>query len=132
MSDPGNPPETEKGKSRELTFAEAAKRVQRTVVELVDGKGEDGMPAKQPREKHAAVQAGEVLVFKAYGGACRYLRADQQRSVARAVPLRERVGYLQRPRRDRTGREALSIRPALALGQAPGGGVDGMVGMLIE
>ena len=41
MSAPKNPPEAEKSKSRELTFAEAARRVQRTVVELVDGKGED-------------------------------------------------------------------------------------------
>ena len=61
------PPENEKGKSRELTFAEAAKRVQRTVVELVDGKGDDGKPAKQPREKRVAVKAEEVLAFKDYG-----------------------------------------------------------------
>lgn len=67
MSDPKNPPETDKGKSRELTFAEAAKRVQRTVVELVDGKGDDAKAAKQPREKRVAVKAEEVLAFKDYG-----------------------------------------------------------------
>ena len=61
------PPENEKGKSRELTFAEAAKRVQRTVVELVDGKGEEGKAAKVPREKRVAVKADEVLAFKDYG-----------------------------------------------------------------
>lgn len=67
MSDPKNPPETDKGKSRELTFAEAAKRVQRTVVELVDGKGDDAKAAKVPREKRVAVKAEEVLAFKDYG-----------------------------------------------------------------
>ena len=67
MSDPQNPPEADKGKSRELTFAEAAKRVQRTVVELVDGKGEEGKAAKVPREKRVAVKADEVLAFKDYG-----------------------------------------------------------------
>ena len=61
------PPEGNEAKSRELTFAEAAKRVQRKVVELVDGKGEDGKPAKQPREKRVAVKAEEVLAFKDYG-----------------------------------------------------------------
>lgn len=60
------PPENDKGKSRELTSAEAAKRVQRTVVELVDGK-DDGKPAKVPREKRVAVKAEEVLAFKDYG-----------------------------------------------------------------
>ena len=67
MSDPQNPPDADKGKSKELTSAEAAKRVQRTVVELVDGKGEEGKAAKQPREKRVAVKADEVLAFKDYG-----------------------------------------------------------------
>ncbi len=67
MSDPKNPPETDKGKSRELTFAEAAKLVQRKVVELVDGKGDDAKAAKVPREKRVAVKAEEVLAFKDYG-----------------------------------------------------------------
>lgn len=67
MSDPQNPPENDKGKSKELTSAEAAKRVQRTVVELVDGKGEEGKAAKVPREKRVAVKADEVLAFKDYG-----------------------------------------------------------------
>ena len=67
MPDTKNPPEAEKGKSRELTFAEAAKLVQRKVVELVDGKGEEGKAAKVPREKRVAVKADEVLAFKDYG-----------------------------------------------------------------
>ena len=67
MPDPKNPPEADKAKSRELTSAEAAKRVQRTVVELVDGKGEEGKAAKVPREKRVAVKAEEVLSFKDYG-----------------------------------------------------------------
>ena len=67
MSDPQKPPDADKGKSRELTFAEAAKRVQRKVVELVDGKGDDAKAAKVPREKRVAVKAEEVLAFKDYG-----------------------------------------------------------------
>ena len=60
-------PENDKGKSKELTSAEAAKRVQRTVVELVDGKGDDAKAAKVPREKRVAVKAEEVLSFRDYG-----------------------------------------------------------------
>ena len=67
MPDTKNPPEADKGKSRELTFAEAAKRVQRKVVELVDGKGDDAKAAKVPREKRVAVKAEEILAFKDYG-----------------------------------------------------------------
>ena len=64
---PTPPPENDKGKSIELTSAEAAKRVQRKVVELVDGKGDDAKAAKVPREKRVAVKAEEVLSFKDYG-----------------------------------------------------------------
>ena len=64
---PTQTPENDKGKSKELTFAEAAKLVQRKVVELVDGKGADNKPAKVPREKRVAVKAEEVLAFKDYG-----------------------------------------------------------------
>lgn len=66
MPDPKNPPETDKAKSRELTSAEAAKLVQRKVVELVDGKGADNKPAKVPRERRVAVKADEVLSFRDY------------------------------------------------------------------
>lgn len=66
MPDPKNPPEADKAKSRELTFAEAAKLVQRKVVELVDGKGADNKPAKVPREKRVPVKADEVLSFRDY------------------------------------------------------------------
>lgn len=67
MPEPKNLPEADKAKSRELTSAEAAKLVQRTVVELVDGKGEDGKPAKVRREKRVPVKADEVLSFRDYG-----------------------------------------------------------------
>lgn len=67
MSDPKNPPEADKGKSRELTFAEVAKLVRRKVVELVDGKGDDAKAAKVPREKREPVKPEEVLAFKDYG-----------------------------------------------------------------
>ena len=60
---PTQTPENDKGKSKELTFAEAAKRVKRTVTELVEGK--DG--AKVPRAKKVAVEASEVLSFRDYG-----------------------------------------------------------------
>ena len=61
MSDPnakGPAAETKK-----MTAAEAAKRVKRTVTELVEGK--DG--AKVPRAKKVAVEASEVLSFRDYG-----------------------------------------------------------------
>ena len=52
---------------KQLTAAEAAKRVKRTVIEMVDGKGEDGKPAKVAREKEVAISAAEVLSFRDYG-----------------------------------------------------------------
>lgn len=65
MADPKNP-------EKQLMAAEAAKRVKRTVIELVDGKGEDGKgedgkPAKVARAKDVAVDAREVLSFADYG-----------------------------------------------------------------
>ena len=84
MSDPQNPPDADKGKSRELTFAEAAKRVQRKVVELVDGKGEDGKPAKVPREKRVAVKAEEILAFKDYGTHVVVVTRDGQKFTGQA------------------------------------------------
>ena len=57
----------DKAKSQEQTFAEAAKRVQRKVVEFADVKGEDGKPAKAPREKRIPVKADEVLAVRDYG-----------------------------------------------------------------
>lgn len=47
-----------KSQSKELTAADAAKRVKRTVTELVDGKA---------RSKEVAVAAAEVLAFRDYG-----------------------------------------------------------------
>ena len=49
--------------TKKMTAAEAAKRVKRTVTELVEGK--DG--AKVPRAKKVAVEASEVLSFRDYG-----------------------------------------------------------------
>jgi len=61
MTDPTkNPPET-----KQMTAADAAKRVKRTVFELVDGKdGKDG--AKVPRAKQVPVSDKEVLSFRDY------------------------------------------------------------------
>ena len=61
MSDPNaKDPAAE---TKKMTAAEAAKRVKRTVTELVEGK--DG--AKVLRAKKVAVEASEVLSFRDYG-----------------------------------------------------------------
>ena len=61
MSDPNaKDPAAE---TKKMTAAEAAKRVKRTVTELVEGK--DG--AKVPRARKVAVEAPEVLSFRDYG-----------------------------------------------------------------
>lgn len=65
MADPKTP-DSEKP-TKQLTAADAAKRVKRTVVELVDGKAEDDKPAKVQRSKEVGVGADEVLSFKDYG-----------------------------------------------------------------
>lgn len=62
MSDDKNPTA-----AKQLTAAEAAKRVKRTVTELVDGKVEGGKPTKVARQKEVAVAAAEVLAFRDYG-----------------------------------------------------------------
>lgn len=59
------PPEAAEPKT--MTAAEAAKRVQRKVVERVEAKGEDGKPVAQVREKRVPVKADEVLSFRDYG-----------------------------------------------------------------
>ena len=61
MSDPNAQDPT--AETKQMTAAEAAKRVKRTIPELVDGK--DG--AKVPRAKKVAVEASEVLSFRDYG-----------------------------------------------------------------
>ncbi|MGY8541103.1 hypothetical protein QRO10_24715 [Paracidovorax citrulli] len=66
MSDTKSPAE-QPAALKELTSAEAAKRVQRKVVERVEAKGEDGKPVAQVREKRVAVKADEVLSFRDYG-----------------------------------------------------------------
>ena len=53
--------------AKPLTAAEAAKRVKRTVIEMVDGKDEASKAIKVPREKKVAVEATEVIAFKDYG-----------------------------------------------------------------
>lgn len=60
------PPEGD-SKGKQLTAAEAAKRVKRTVTEVVDGKDEAGNPVKVARAKEVPVQASEVLSFRDYG-----------------------------------------------------------------
>ncbi len=52
---------------KQMTAAEAAKKVRRTVTELVDGKDGAGNPAKVVRAKTVALDAAEVLTFRDYG-----------------------------------------------------------------
>lgn len=52
-------------KAQQLTAAEAAKRVTRTVYEQVDGKA-GGKTVKTLRPKLVAVQEAEVLAFRDY------------------------------------------------------------------
>ncbi|WP_293222305.1 hypothetical protein [Ottowia sp.] len=58
---------SEADKVKQMTAAEAAKRVKRTVTELVDGKDEDGEPVRTTRTKKVAVAAEEVLAWRDYG-----------------------------------------------------------------
>lgn len=71
--------DNEKSPTKQLTAAEAAKRVKRTIVEMVDGKGEDGKPTKLAREKKVAVDASEVLSFKDYGAHVVVVTKDGQK-----------------------------------------------------
>ena len=52
--------------TKELTAAEAAKRVKRTVVEYEDGKGKDGKPIKVAKPKQISISSDEVLAFRDY------------------------------------------------------------------
>lgn len=49
--------------AKQMTAAEAAKRVKRTVIEMVDGKN----GTKVPRAKQVAVSDEEVLSFRDHG-----------------------------------------------------------------
>ena len=75
MADPKNPDKT-------LTAAEAARRVQRTVTELVEGKEKDGTPVKVARSKQVAVKAEEVLSFRDYGTHVVVVTTDGQKLVS--------------------------------------------------
>lgn len=64
MSDPKN---SDADSSKQLTAAEAAKRVKRTVTELVDVRGPGGKVTKEAKSKRVPVETGEVLSFRDYG-----------------------------------------------------------------
>ena len=66
--------------AKQMTAAEAAKRVKRPVTELVDGK--DG--EKVPKVKHVAVGVDEVLAFKDYGDYVNVVTKDGQKFTDRA------------------------------------------------
>lgn len=63
---------------KQMTAAEAAKKVRRTVTELVDGK--DG--AKVARAKSVAVEAAEVLSFRDHGTHVVVVTRDGQKLVS--------------------------------------------------
>ena len=64
MSDSKNS-DAESGK--QLTAAEAAKRVKRTTVEVVEVRGAGGKVTKEAKAKRVPLEAGEVLSFRDYG-----------------------------------------------------------------
>ena len=61
--------------AKQMTAAEAAKRVKRSVTELVEGKDGD----KVPRAKKVAVEASEVLSFRDYGTHVVVITTDGQK-----------------------------------------------------
>lgn len=63
---------------KQLTAAQAAKCVQRTVTELVDGKV-NGKPAKVAQAKKIPVTEDEVLSFKDYGSYVVVVTIDGQK-----------------------------------------------------
>ena len=64
-------------KETPLTAAEAAKRVQRTVIDFGDGKD-------KPKEKRVPVAAEEVLSFKDYGTHVVVVTRDGQKFTGQA------------------------------------------------
>lgn len=53
--------------AKQMTAAEAAKRVKRPVTVLVDDKDDAGKAIKVPKVKRVAVDADEVLSFRDHG-----------------------------------------------------------------
>ena len=53
--------------TKEMTAAEAAKSVKRTVIEYEDRKDKDGKLIRTIKPKQVAVEPSEVLSFKDYG-----------------------------------------------------------------
>ena len=53
--------------TKEMTAAEAAKSVKRTVIEYEDRKDKDGKLIRTGKPKQVAVEPSEVLSFKDYG-----------------------------------------------------------------
>lgn len=53
--------------TKQLTAADAAKRVKRTVIELVDVRSAGNKATKEAKTKREAVDANEVLSFRDYG-----------------------------------------------------------------
>lgn len=75
MSDP-----TQADKAaKQLTAAEAAKAVRRTVFETVDAKDKDGNVIKVQKPKQVSVAAAEVLDFKDYGSHVVVVTRDGQK-----------------------------------------------------
>ena len=53
--------------TKQLTAADAAKRVKRTAIEEVEVRGPGGKVTKEAKAKRVAVEANEVLSFRDYG-----------------------------------------------------------------
>jgi DNA-binding LytR/AlgR family response regulator len=77
---PNTPPALPLAAAKPMTAADAAKRVKRPVIALVDAKDKDGNDIKVPKVvKHAPVTADEVLAFKDYGDYVNVVTKDGQK-----------------------------------------------------
>lgn len=65
--------------AKQMTAADAAKRVKRPVTEIVDGKDKDGNPVKVTKVRYVSVAASEVLDFKDYGNRVVVVTKDGQK-----------------------------------------------------
>ncbi|MGJ7611829.1 MULTISPECIES: hypothetical protein [unclassified Variovorax] len=65
MSDPNANDQASAAKA--MTAAEAASKVRRTVVEVVDGKDRSGNPTRAERKSKVRVEASEVLAHADHG-----------------------------------------------------------------
>lgn len=79
MSQSSPPAGDKSADKKEMTAAEAAKKVRRTVIEYVDGKDAEGKPVKIGKPRKVAVEANEVLSHADYGSHVVVVTKDGQK-----------------------------------------------------